>query len=81
MKTIITALIISLLVGCTINQEPMVFLNSHPSDYLYKIEDAGKKVYYTNDFKQVSATCIVFMAQDSTLKKVCGDHSITMLKY
>jgi len=81
MKTFITVLLISILTGCTVNQQPVIFLNSHSSDYLYKIEDAGRNVYYTNDFKQVSATCIVFTAQDSTLKKVCGIHTITSLKY
>ena len=71
-----------LLVGCKLySPDPVVFLNSHPSDYLYKIEDAGRNVYYTNDYKQVSSSCIVFTAQDSTLKRVCGDHSITLLRY
>jgi len=74
--------IMMLLVGCKLySPEPAIFINSHSSDYLYKIEDGGRNVYYTNDFKQVSATCIVFIAQDSTLKKVCGIHTITSLKY
>ena len=74
--------VIMLLVGCKLySPDPIIFLNSHPSDYLYLVEDAGRNKYYTNDFKQVSSVCITFTAQDSSLKKICGDYSITLLKY
>lgn len=74
--------LVMMLAGCKVySPDPVVFIGSHPSDYMYLVEDAARNQYYTNDFKQVSSVCITFMAQDSSLKKVCGSYSITLLKY
>lgn len=80
MKQILVVILIVIFASCT-EVRPVVFVNSHPSDYVYMIEDGAKNVYYTNDFKQTTSTCIVFMAQDTVPRKLCGTYTITLLKY
>ena len=75
-------LVLVLLAGCKVySPDPVIFVNSHPLDYMYLVEDGARNEYYTNDFKQVSAVCITFLAQDSSYKKICGNYCITLLKY
>jgi hypothetical protein len=80
MKQILLVLLTGLLTACT-TVKPVVFINSYPQDYTYMIEDGAKNVYYTNDFKQNTSTCIVFQGQDTVLHKLCGTYTITLLKY
>jgi hypothetical protein len=66
-------------VGCKAPQPTPSAYDS--ANYLFLVEDAAKNCYYTNDYKQVTATCITFMAQDSIPKKVCGNYTISLLRY
>lgn len=66
-------------VGCKTPQATPTSYDS--ANYLFLVEDAAKNRYYTNDYKQVTATCITFMAQDSIPKKVCGNYTISLLRY
>ena len=80
MKQILLVFLIGLLTACT-TVKPVVFINSHPADYVYMIEDGVKNIYYTNDFTQTTSTCIVFIGQDTMMHKLCGSYTITLLKY
>lgn len=80
MKKILLFIIIILLCSCNSSVQNVVFLNSHPSDYVYKVESSGK-VYYTNEYTQTSMTCINFIAQDNQPQKICGSYTITLLKF
>jgi len=66
-------------VGCKAPQPTPT--SSDSANYLFLVEDAARNRYYTNDYKQVTATFITFMSQDSIPKKVCGDYTISLLKY
>ena len=76
-KIVFVAMLVA--VGCKAPQPTATDYDS--ANYLFLVEDAAKNRYYTNDYKQVTATCITFMAQDSIPKKVCGNYTISLLRY
>jgi hypothetical protein len=78
---VVAVLLMVFMESCNVKSKEVIFINSHPSDFVYKVEDEGGNIYYTNLIKEVSATCIAFTAQDTLLKKVCGTYSITLLRY
>lgn len=80
MKQLLIVYLITLLAACS-TVKPVIFIDSHPADFVYMIEDGAKNVYYTNDFKQTSSVCITFLGQDTLLHKLCGTYTITLLKY